>query len=83
MDLPGTLQKLRSDKQWFDEVIASIEQLRRSKPFRAVAFLDLHLAQNGRFDRSVISGRNRRRLSRWLRESGIENSNGAAARHQR
>jgi hypothetical protein len=37
------------------------------KPFQAIAFLDLHLAKNGRFDQSAISGRNRRRLSRWLR----------------
>ena len=68
VDLPQTLRKLRSEKKWFDEVIDSLEQFQRSKPFRAATLLDLHLAQKGRFNRSAIHTRSSRRLSRWLRE---------------
>ena len=68
MNVPQALQRLHSEKEWFDEVIASIEQLQRSKPFQAVATLDRHLAQDGRFDRGGLSPRSRRRVSRWLRE---------------
>jgi hypothetical protein len=74
------LRQLRTEKKWFDEVIASLEQLQRSKPFRAVALLDLHLERNGRLDRRAISARSRRRLSRWLRRYKVDNLSGAAAR---
>ena len=80
MNLRIAIRKLRSEKQWFDEVIASVEEFRRSRHFQAVALLDLHLARQGRFDRRSLSPGSRRRLSRWLREAGAGNSHGPAAR---
>ena len=67
MDLPATLRRLRSEKRWFDEVIASLEQFQRSKPFRAVALLDIHLSREGKSNGRIINPRSRARLSRWLR----------------
>ena len=80
MDLRIAIRKLRSEKRWFDEVIASLEEFRRSKQFQAVALLELHLARQGRFDRHSFSPTSRRRLSRWLREAEVGYSHGAAAR---
>ncbi|HYM10430.1 MAG TPA: hypothetical protein VEU62_06850 [Bryobacterales bacterium] len=80
MDLPHTLRQLRMEKKWFDQVIASIEQLQATKGFRAAARLDAHLERNEQVGRRALSARSRRRLSRWLREYKTENLNGAAAR---
>ena len=68
MDLPQTLRELRSEKRWYDEAIASLEELKRSKPVRDLAFLYLHRAQNGnrhgdpnsRRHRGTIVARSRR-----------------------
>lgn len=70
MDMQKTLRKLRSEKKWFDQVIASLEEFERSKPVQAVALLDFHLARKREFSGNGFSPRNRRRLARWLRECG-------------
>ena len=70
MDVQDTLRKLRSEKKWFDQVIASLEVFQRSKPVQAVALLDFYLARKREFTGSGFSLRNRRRLARWLRECG-------------
>ena len=66
LNVQSTIRKLRSDKRWFDEMIASLEEFQNSKPFQAVTLLHLHLAKNGRFERGRISPQSRRQLVQWL-----------------
>lgn len=71
VDLPQTIQVLRSEKRWYDEVIASVEAFRRSKPFRATLLLGLYMEQKAKGVSSPLSPRRRLRLTRWLRRSHV------------
>ena len=84
MDLYQTIRKLRAEKKWFDEVIASLEEFQRSRRSQAARSLDLYLAGEGRLGRNGINGRSSRQLSRRLRETGMAGSSGQrvnSARH--
>ena len=81
MDLRKTLRMLRLEKRCFDQIIGSVEDFQRSKPFQAIVLLDdLLLETKGRRMGQPLHPRHRRRLSRWLREWEIQHSNGNGRR---
>jgi len=70
LDLQGTIQWLKAERDWLDQLIDSVEDFRDSPTYQAVSLLDRQLARpvNGK-PVGLLSSRSQRELSRLLQQA--------------